>query len=257
MDIKTLNDLPIINISYNITLYAGKQRSGKTLSMVNGGYHKLLDMKYYCMCVDELLKLKIKIPNFILQRYASFKKFELWSNLTLNKKYFGNYKKIGIKELTEIYENKVPIHNKLILIDDLFKAVDNRKFMDAVNIIMSYFITEVAKGENIFDYVSHTDRTFERRIKDHTENFVYCKKGELIDLELPNGYIISNVFKESDDYYKLINSETELKSMVIEQSWCTQEIDFLKDWNMTRSVDEVKYIEAHPVFKLYNTKESV
>lgn len=240
-------------LSFCITLFMGKQRSGKTLSLVDFGYNTLLEIKYQ----EDLLLKKKNLTKTEKKRLKILSNFELWTNLNLNKKIYGDYKIITPSELMRMYKEKQEISNKLLLFDDLFKDLDSRLHGKEKNRVLSYFTTEIGKKENILGYVSHFSNRIELRLRSMTENFIVCKKGKLYDIKFNNGKILKNVWREDKNYYKL-EDEKELKRMVIKQVTYKEEIDFSKDYDSPeKQVYDVEYINAYPYFKHYDTKEII
>ena len=239
------------NVSFNISTYMGKARSGKTLSMVASGYNTLLEILTY---IEDNKNSKNK---FIKDRVNMFKKFRVWSNLNLNRNIFGDYRHIDFNTLIEMYEKKEPIEYVILLIDDIFKNVDSRNIMNKKNKVFSYFITEIGKKKNILKYVSHFQSMVEIRLRNFTETFIYCQKGKLKDFKI-NGKTYKNlIWQEEEDYYKLDEKLSELKKIVIKQNYLKEYIDMKQDLQVYKKVYDTRFLEAYPFFKMYNTGEIV
>lgn len=250
-----LNELEKENLSFTITDFMGRPRSGKTLSMVSIGERTYSNIKTYCIAIDTAKRKGIPIDRIRLERYNLYKKYKVISNLDLDTDIFGDYERLTVNRLMEMYENKEKIQYSIILLDDIFKTIDSRKFMKKVNMAMSYFITEIGKSENILYYVSHFSNMIDYRLRKFTEYFVYCQKGEIITLL--NGKQKIRVFKEYDNYYKRQPIE-KLKRMVIKQTWFRDKLDMDNfDLRNVREIDKIMYIPAYPIFSLYNTKEII
>lgn len=240
-----------MSIIFQTSCFMGNARAGKTLSMVETGYNTLLEIKIEV----KRLKDKGKLNDTEKKRLSILDKIEIWSNLTLNKRIFGDYRKIDVTEILEIYDKKEEITNKLIMIDDIFKAVDSRNFMKKENKAFGYFLKEIGKKHNILLYVSHFDTDVEIRLRNLTDVFVLCKKGRFQKIKLPNGNDI-DVFIEEKNYYEL-KTEKELKNMVVYQMYFKKFIDFDNYFVLKRELVDEKYIKAFKYFKYYNTMEVV
>lgn len=238
------------SISFTIKCFMGMPRSGKTISMVAEGYNTFLEIKDIVYQLEHKKKLTPVEKN----RYDIFSKFELMSNLTLNKDIYGDYINITPEKLINMYEKKEKIQYRLILIDDIFKKFDSRDFMKKSNKIFSYFITEIGKMHNILLYVSHFDTLIEKRIKEMTEVFIICDKGEFKTVQL-NGKLF-NVFKKYDDYYKMLPNN-ELKRMRIRQRYLRNFIDIERNLEVRKKVFLETYLKAYDYFNHYNTGEVV
>ncbi len=204
------------------------------------------------------LKQKKKLTISEKRRIITFRKFEIWSNLHLNKRIYGNYKFITPDRVMEIYENKEIIENKLILFDDIFKDLDSRDYGKKKNKILSYFTTEIGKQENILKYVSHFSRNVELRLRSMTENFNVCKKGKIKRLQLDKNRVFDGIWVEDEDYYEFITNPNILNKMVIYIETFKERIDFSKDYDITRKkLFDWEFLEAHKFFKHYNTREVI
>jgi len=244
----------IPEISFSISVYMGKQRSGKTLSMVADSYNTLLNIKEY----ELYLNSKKKLTNIEKKRLNLFSKFELMSNLKLNKNIFGNYIHITADNLLEMYKSKVPIENKIILLDDFFKTVDSRRFASDSNRVYSYFFTEIGKKKNIMKYVSHFDKMVELRLRSMTEYFIWCKKGKFKEINYKENNEIKSlkIFVEDENYYKL-EDQDDLNKMIIQQNYFSEFLDFEKDLISKKRLIDRQYIQANKYFNLYDTQEIV
>jgi hypothetical protein len=242
------------NISFDITAYMGKQRSGKTISLIRDGYNTLLFIK----SEEQRLKKKKTLTISEKNRLKIFSRFELWTNLHLNKKIYGNYKYITPDLIMELYEKKKHIENKLLLFDDIFKDLDSRDFGKKKNKLLSYFTTEVGKKSNILKYVSHFSRNVEIRLRSMTENFCVCKKGKIYKLHLGNKKSFNGIWIEDIDYYEFVTNPNVLKQMVIQIQTYKEEIDFSKDYDLTKKkLYDWSFFYAEKYFKHYDTKEVI
>ena len=231
----------------------GKQRAGKTLSMVADGYYTLLKIKEK----EYFLKRKKNLTPTDKKRLETYSNFELWSNLNLNRKIYGNYRHITPDEVLDLYKRRTIIRNKLILFDDIFKELDARLHGKEKNKILSYFTTEIGKSQNILYYVSHFTRRVELRLRSMTEFFIWCKKGRFIKLKFRNGKIMPNIWKEYEDYYQYEEDEAELKKMIIKQEYYKEYVDFTKDFLPKKKLERVEYLRAFDFFSHYDTGEIV
>jgi hypothetical protein len=240
----------------------GNPRSGKTGSMVLDGYNMMLMLKEYVYN----LELKKKITELERKRLDLFKSFELWSNLNLNKKIFGEYKKISVKDIIDIYYNKTAINNKIILLDDLFKEIDSRDTMRKIELpngdkvslstIFSHFCLEIGKSNNILDYVTHYDGMIEKRLTPVTEFFIFCQKGHYKTLKFKE-FEIKNIWVEDDNYYDLSQDKTFNETIIIKHYISKNQIDFNDKMEIKRNVVDVDFIEGKKFFNLYNTGEVI
>lgn len=243
----------IENISFSISCFLGKARGGKTGSMVEWAEQILQKIE---LTIKEL-ENKPKLNEIEKKRLNKFKKFETWSNLELNKNIFKKYKKITLNEIMEMYKNKISIKYKLLIIDDLFKNLDSRLSLTDTNRCLSYFITEVGKSSNILLYVSHFRHRVDLRLREMTENFIWCKKGKLYNIKLDN-FLIKNVWIEDFDYYKLENEKKELNKMIIKQIFLKEYINFEDNYGeIEKKEKKVRYIKGTDFFDLYNTEEVI
>lgn len=244
-----------------IKRFGGNQRSGKTLSMVNDGYNILLRIKELIYIME-----RKRLTLLEKERLKMFKDFELWSNLDLNRNIFGNYKQLTIKDIVEIYVNKTPIVNKIILIDDIFKEIDNRDTMKKTELpsgekvllstILSHFCLEIGKSGNILDYVSHYDGMIEKRLNPATEFFIYCSKGHYKTLNC-GSFKINNIWIEDVNYYDITTDKNWNESIIIKQNICKKAVDFNDKMEVKRNIYEVDYIEGKKYFNMYKTKEVI
>lgn len=242
-------------ISFNKTCYMGKERSGKTLSLVADGYDTLLFIRKTAHNLKEKQKKK-KLNSIELQRLKIMDSFELWSNLKLNKRIYGDYKIITVDKIKEMYEQKIIIEHKLLLLDDIFKDLDALNFAREKNKIVGYFMTEIGKKQNIVRYVSHFSRKVELRLKELTEFFVRCRRGKYKKLKYKNKFI--DLWIEDKDYFKLELEPSELKKMIIEQTYYTDYIDFSQDYAIPkRKIVKKTYINGFNFFKHYDTGEVI
>lgn len=254
----------IIDLVFEICCFLGKARAGKTLSMVSAGYFMNLKIKKFILDIERKIYHKKYINELEMKRYTLFTDFKVVSNLNLNEKYFGKYERLTPEKLIEMYLDKVDLKHKLILIDDIFKSVDNRDFMRTKEIsgkkinfnkVFSYFITEIGKKQNILLYVSHFESLVEVRLRKFTEKFIYCRKGEFINTSVND--INLKVFMEFPDYYDLdLNLEKE-NIMVIQQNILRNFIDFENDLEIRKKKVDTNYILAKDFFKMYNTEEII
>lgn len=240
-----------MDITFTIKCFMGNARAGKTLSMVATAHDYWLEIQTEL----ERLKYKKRLSNTEKTRFNILNNFEIWTNLSLNKRIYGNYKKLNFDMLLALYESKKSINNKLIVLDDFFKGVDSRDTQKTENKVFSYFFTEIGKCHNILLYVSHFDSMVEIRLRNLTEWFILCKKGKFTKIKLDDNKIL-NMFIEDPEYYKL-EKEKELKKMIIQQSYFRKFIDFKVDFEITRELEKQEYIKAYPFFKHYNTMEIV
>lgn len=245
------------DISNSITCFMGKQRATKTISAVKKTAEDLIKIKENI----KFLENKNKLTELEQDRLNKFNNFELWSNLTLNKKIFGTYRKISVSEIRKIYEKKEDIKNKLILLDDLFKDYDSRNSMSKENIALSHFTTEIGKLGNILNYVSHFSKRIEIRLRDMTENFIWCRKGNIKNISFIHDnrkYIIKNLFIDCEDYYKTDYTKKELKKLVSYQKCYKEYIDFANDFDISKKVCVNKnFFYIYKYFKYYKTDEVI
>ena len=243
------------NISFRITLFMGNARSGKTLSMVALTYKIWLDIK----SLEEDLLSKPKLSSYEKNILSALQDFEIWSNLDLNKRIYGKYyKKKTLDDILELYKNKVEIKNKLLVFDDLFKDLDNRKFATNKNQILSYFITEIGKKQNILLYVSHFSTKIEKRVREMTQDFIECKKGKYFSIRLPSGKLFQYAWIEDKDYFKLEMNQSNLKRMIIQHTYYKDYIDYKKEFTIpTRKFLKVEYLKASGYFNHYKTGEII
>lgn len=241
-------------ISFSISCFMGKQRSGKTLSMVAQTYNIYFYIKNYIAEIDLKIKQKRKVTELEMKRYDLFKKYTILSNLTLNREIFGDYEQIKSKDLVTWYKDGRSISNKIIALDDFFKDIDSRDFGKNSNKIFSYFITEIGKKENILLYVSHFDTMVEKRLRGMTEHFILCRKGKFIKLRKGDKLLDTHIWKEEDDYYKL---SLEPENIVIQQNFLGSYIDFSSEIIAKKYLDKIEYLKAKKYFDMYNTKEIV
>lgn len=248
-----------MSISFSITCFMGKQRSGKTLSMISTSYIQWKKIKE----IIKDLETRKNISEIEKDRLEKFKKYELWSNLNLNPKIWGKYTRITPKELLEMYKAKTPLKYKLLVLDDLFKDMDSRNSFSEENKALSYFTTEIGKNQNILNYVSHFSHRVEKRLREMTENFILCKKGKFFSIKMDLGeqvYIFKNVWLEDYDYYEENAEIKNLKEMVIKQITYNEYIDFESEFgDIVKREDSSKlnYLTAFKYFKYYNTEEVI
>lgn len=241
-----------IPLSFSISCFMGKQRAGKTLSMVANSYFTFLQIKEIIFDLEHKKILSVTEK----ERLTRLKKVEIWSNLKLNTKIYGNYKLITANEIMNLYKQNIKIENKLIILDDLFKHIDSRNSMSDENKAFTYFTTEIGKNNNILNYVSHFTTRTEIRLRQMTEFFIWCRKGYFIDLKIGK-HKLKDVWIEDKDYYKLANEE-ELKNMIISQCFFKEYIDFSKDFSLSEKKLELKnYLRGYDFFKHYDTKEII
>jgi len=246
-----------IVISFDVSCYMGKQRSGKTLSMVARGYEILFFFQNYIYDMKLKKEKGKKLTKFERNRLALFKKYNILSNLNLNKRIFGDYEHFSAKDLLRLYQSKEKIENRIILLDDFFKDIDSRDFGRESNKVFSYFITEIGKKKNILLYVSHFDSMVEKRLRQHTENFILCRKGKMYDIRLPNGKLLKNVWREDENYYTL-DTEKESKKIIIQQNYFKDYIDFdHQGFIFDKNLQRIDYLEAYHYFNMYDTGEIV
>ena len=242
-------------ISFRIILFMGNARAGKTLSMVARAYSIWLDIK----SLQKELKSRKKLTGHQQKILSALQDFEIWSNIDLSKKIYGKYyKKKTLDDILEMYKNKTEIKNKLLVFDDLFKDLDNRKFASEKNQILSYFVTEIGKKQNILLYVSHFSRKMELRVREMTQDFIQCKKGKYFSLRLEDGNIFNYIWLEDEDYFELELDEKKLKLMVIQHIYYKDYIDYEKEFvTPTRKFQKIKYLRAYNYFKHFKTGEVV
>ncbi len=242
-------------ISFRITLFMGGARSGKTLSMVAECYSIWIDIK----TLEKELLSKSKLTTYEKEILIILQNFEIWSNLDLNKKIYGKYyKKKTLDDILELYKNKVEIKNKLLVFDDLFKDLDNRKFATNKNQILSYFVTEVGKKQNILLYVSHFSRKMEIRVREMTQDFIECKKGKYFSIRFEDERIFNYIWLEDEDYFELEMNPKNLKRMVIQHTYYYDYIDYQKEFKIPkRKFKKVEYLQASKYFKHYKTGEVI
>jgi len=247
----------MINLTFGVNAFIGNARAGKTLSMIREGEQDLLKINE----VLYMLKLKIKkgydLTELEKKRYKIFSDIEVMSNIKLNKNIFGNYKLISVTDLLEMYKKDIPIKNKLILFDDIFKNIDSRLSGSEQNRILSYFITEIGKGRNIMKYVSHFKNRVDLRLRDFTETFTLCQKGRYYELNLGNGKML--IWLEDENYYQMEETEKEQKEMIIKQTTFKEYINYteLYDIERTKTILDINFIKAYDYFNHYDTEEIV
>jgi len=245
----------MVNLTFEIACFMGKARAGKTLSMVANGYETLLAIKESVYYLEKKLKEKKKLTDTELRRYNLLADFKLMSNLNLNKKIFGDYTQMSAESLLEMYKEKKEIKHYLILMDDLFKTLDNRDFLKEKNKIFSYFITEIGKKENILLYVSHFENMVELRLRNFTEKFIYCQKGEFINIKISNRNL--RIFKEFDNYYDWEHNTKKENEMYIQQSILRNYVNLNNNLEVKKHIVAVEYVKANKYFNMYNTGEII
>jgi len=248
-----------MTIAFTIRGYIGNPRSGKTISMVSDGHDTFLEIKEMEYYLKKKQNSGKKLSKLEKSRLEIFSKFEIMSNLKLNKRIYGKYHKVTFDKIIEMYKNNETIEYKLILLDDLFKELDSYDVFSKKekHKFSSYFFKEIGKKENIVYYVSHYDMDITKRLRKLTEVFVYCRKGSFKKVELPSGNIFS-IFIEDENYYDLQTQE-ELKNMVIHQIHLRKFMTMsdLMNSDVKRKIKKQEYLTAHKFFNHYDTKEVV
>lgn len=239
-----------MEISFSISAFKGKPRAGKTLSCTNKTYNDFLNIKIYCH--EHRQKKRTSLREKAI--YEKLRNIELWSNLKLSRKIFGDYRYIEGNELFELLKNKVPIRNKILCFDDIFKDMHARRAMTDKNIILSNFTTEIGKRDCILNYVTHFEYKIEKDLRQMTENFIVCEKGRYKKIKISRNKYIT-VFEEDKDYFKLDFSP---ETMIIKNIVLREDINFIDEYSISeKKIFDKYYIRAKKIFKMYDTEQVI
>lgn len=245
----------MVSINFEIDNFGGKARAGKTLSMVLTTYAIFFNIQKFIYYTELRIKHKERVSNIEKDRLELFKKIRIISNLHLNKGVFGNYIYLTGDQLFDMYKKGDPIKYYLFALDDFFKTCDSRNFMKEKNKVYSYLFTEVSKGHNIFLYVSHFKGMVEKRLKDFTEKFIICDKGELKTCRYKGKKI--QIFEKYPNYYDLdLNLPARANKMYI-RNVVKQNILNPETLEFELKEIAVNYFKASKGFHLYNTEEVI
>lgn len=207
--------------AHSIELYIGEVRSGKTL----------------CMTADTYLDLQ-KVDRDI----------KVFSNYTLNPKFFKNTELITKNDLIEYHNHKVEFKKCIFLIDELQQWLDNREFMKKGNKAISYFFGQMGKRGNVLRGTVHDYSLIDIRGRLYTQNLSYVFKG-LID--------------DKGKWKQLLNVNRELSDEENETLYI-QKVTYIKKLVKTSFLPEFKYVKMQPkfikakdFFHMYDTEELI
>jgi len=169
--------------------------------------------------------------------YYAYKYFKEGYNIYSNYNLSFPHTKLTKDLLVEFTKSKSQLNKAIFLVDEIYIILDARSFSGKLNKLFSYFVLQTSKRDVHLFGTAQYFNTVEKRFRENTNFMVYCARVVLKD----------------GTYYEIMDKKRILKTdeLYIKNSF------MIKDSNsfIPEFTNKVYYLNAEPVFKLYDTRE--
>jgi hypothetical protein len=117
-----------------------------------------------------------KTLSCVREAYEHYKNgYTIYSNISLDKRYFKTYEKISHKDIMGWVEGDVQFKKAFFILDEVHVYLDSRMGMSKKNVIFTYFILQTRKRNVRIGYTTQFFDQVDKRLRQPTEVIISCQ----------------------------------------------------------------------------------